>query len=587
MNDTPILGRDLRCRQVACYHGPNIWSKDPVLVSELVIDPKYAAHFAQGAAKLAAAYGEWVDGTALAADDAAIARVIAQWTLGALNEVRGYLHEAGAKNGPQGLYMWVGFHHARVTGLGIELALRALGMASARDGFSAGELKAEMDSLWSYCRRHHPDYQARIMMTAARQRDIPVLPFISGTSYWQYGWGVRSRVFMETLSNADGKLAGDLSHSKPVAKAVLTALGMPTPRHVLLRNGESLEDAASSIGFPCVVKPLDLSGGKGVTAGIETMAQLRKACEQALRVTDGPLMVEQMVPGDDHRLMVIGGKLVAAIRREASSVAGDGRNTVGQLIGHLNADRTVNMVRSRYRRPIALDDALVEHLARQGVTVDSVPPAGARVTLRSNANVSTGGVAIDVTDKIHPAVKALAEQLAATVGLETAGLDYLTADITRSPLEGNGAFIEMNMTPALDVLTAAGWSAEEVGGLVLGTLPGRIPIGLCVLPTLDMEAARRAMPIPEAPSTTAWVCGQSLVVGPLEMKVADKAPWAAVWSALRNRTVTSVQIACTVDDILAHGLPVDRLDRVVLAGVTLPGAWMAVIARCGRLAAVA
>jgi cyanophycin synthetase len=278
--------------------------------------------------------------------------------------------------------------------------------------------------------------------------------------------------------------------------------------------------------------------------------------------------------------MVIGGRLVAALRREASSVLGDGRRTIGQLIGELNADRSRNMVRSQYRRPVPLDDTLADQLARQGVSLETVLPAGAKVTLRSNSNLSTGGVAVDVTHRVHPEVAALAEQLAVTVGLETAGLDYLTTDITRSPLEGHGAFIEMNTTPGLDVFAATGWSDEKIGSLVLGTAPGRIPVSLCVLPTLDAQAARRAVEDTEPDATAAWVCGTGLRIGPLDLRIADTSPWAAVRSALRNKTVSSLQIVCTVGDIVEHGLPVDRVDRVVMSGVTFPERWQAVIERC-------
>lgn len=582
MSGAPTLGRGLQLAPVACFLGPNIWSQEPVVVYQMTAEPQYTAHFVEGAARLATHYADWVDGTLPAQPDSVetAATVVAQWALGALNEVRGYLHAAGTEPGPKGVTVWVGFHHPEVTRHALQLAVRALALASARKDFSPDLLKVELDRLWQLCHQHHPDYQAKILMTAARQADIPVLPFFAASRFWQYGWGVRSRIFFETLSNADGNLAGDMARRKPVTKAVFVALGMPTPRHVILRRGGLLEEAVSAIGFPCVVKPLDMGGGKGVTAGIENMAQLRKACEQAWLVTQGALMVEQMVAGDDHRLMVIGGKLVAAIRREASSVMGDGRSTIAQLVNLLNADRSRNMVKSRYRRPVSLDDALHDHLARQGLGVESVPPAGVRIALRSNSNVSTGGVTVDVTDQVHPSVAALAEQLALTVGFETAGLDYLTLDITRPPLEGHGAFIEMNSTPALDVLTAAGWPDEMIGSLVLGALPGRIPVDLCVLPSLDQEVARRAVGPSAASTTSAWVCGRKLWIGPLELWIEDPAPWAAVRSALRNRTVTAVQIVCSVDDILAHGLPVDRLDRVVLVGVSIADRWRAVIERC-------
>ena len=584
MSHSPTLARGLRLSDEGCYYGPNIWSMQPAVVFKLSVDPECACRLVEGAARLSRFYGDWIDGSILSAPDIppeeAIAKVVARWALGALNEVRGFLHAAGAQKSADGVTIWVGFHHPKVTALAIELGLRALVVAATREDFSADLLKAGLEKLWQFCRRHHPDYQARILMTAARQTGVPVLPFIPGTKYWQYGWGARSRIFMESLSNADGNLAGDLARSKPLSKGVFVSLGMPTPRHVVVEDAGQLKQAAAAIGFPCVVKPLDMGGGKGVTAGIETVSQLQDAYERARRLTSRPLMVEQMVAGEDHRLMVIGGRLVAAIRREASSVTGDGQSTIKQLIDELNADRTRNMVKSGYRRPIAFDDALGSHLAGQQLGIDSVPPIGAKIALRSNSNLSTGGVAVDVTDRVHPEVTALAEQLAVAVGLGTAGLDYLTTDITRPPADGNGAFIEMNTVPGLDALIAAGWSAEKVGNLVLGEVPGRIPVDLCVLSDLDMEAARRAAPAPVPASTAAWVCGREIRVGPLALRIADTEPWAAVQSALRNKTVTSVQIVCSIGEVLAHGLPVDQVDRVFLGGVSFPERWQAVIERC-------
>jgi len=249
------------------------------------------------------------------------------------------------------------------------------------------------------------------------------------------------------------------------------------------------------------------------------------------------------------------------------------------LIDELNADRSSNLVKSRYRVPIFIDDVLGAHLAKQQIGMNSVPRAGLKITLRSNSNLSTGGVAVDVTEQIHPQVVALAELLAITVGFETAGLDYLTTDIACSPQEGNGAFIEMNTTPGIDVPIAAGWSAEKIGAIVLGELPGRVPVDLCVMPTLDMAAARLIVPENADRTGAAWVCGNEIRMGQLKLRIGDPTPWAAVQSALRNKAVESLQIVCTVEEILAHGLPLDHLDRVLLCGVSLPDRWRSVLER--------
>src|SRR5690606_32495033 len=178
--------------------------------------------------------------------------------------------------------------------------------------------------------------------------------------------------------------------------------------------------------------------------------------------------IERHVAGQDHRLVVIDGRLVAAIRREPSFVVGDGRSTVAALVGEINTRRTKNLVESRYLRPIALDEILQSHLATQSTSLDDVPPAGRRITLRSNANLSTGGFCTDVTDAVHPQVRAMAEQLAMSCGLATTGLDYLSEDIGLPAAQSGGVFIELNTTPSLDVCVAAGWPEARIARMVLG-----------------------------------------------------------------------------------------------------------------------
>lgn len=584
MSNPSVAGRELRWSDEACYWGPNLWSMEPVVVRRLAMTAEQALQLQEGASRLRVHYPDWIDDSPWHEREPRItpadtvAKVVASWALGALNEVRGYLHDAGAAETVEGLTIWVGFHHPDVTGLAMDLALVALKTAGDRTDFSADLMKSGLERLWQFCRRSHPDYQARILMAAARQRNIPVLQFLPVTKYWQYGWGAQSRVFLESSSNADGLVGAGLATRKPLAKAVFASLGMPTPRHCIVNDAAQLELASTQIRFPCVLKPVDMNGGKGVTANIHTLSQLRAAFEYARGVTDGSVMVEQFVAGDDHRLMVVRGKLVAAVRRQASTVVGDGTSTARQLIARLNADRSDNLIKSRYLVPIAIDDLLVSHLALQQVGLDSVLPAGDCITLRSNSNVSTGGVVLDVTERVHPQVVAMAQQLAVTVGLETAGLDYLTTDIARPCSEGDGAFIEMNSTPGIDLPITAGWSADTIGAIVLGEVPGRIPVDVCVLHALDLQAARRVLPS-DATKGRACVCGSDVYADGVALHIADTTPWAAVRAALRNRTVTSLQIACTPSEVMAHGFPLDRVDRVWLVGASFPEPWNAVLRR--------
>ena len=416
-------------------------------------------------------------------------------------------------------------------------------------------------------------------MTGARKAGIPFLPFIPGTKFWQFGWGANGRVFMETSSNADGQFGVQWQHNKAAAKGLLALLGLPTPRYVLINGPGELEGAARAVGYPCAVKPLARGGGKGVTAGIQDFAALKAAFAHARAQGPDPVMVEAHVAGIDHRLMVIDGRFIAAIRREASFVIGDGQRSVAELIEALNAQRSANLRSSRYLRPIAFDSALHEHLSGQNLTTDSVPPARKRVTLRSNANLSTGGLCTDVTDAIHPQVVAMAEQLANTLGLYCAGIDYLTTDIALSPAESGGAIIEANATPGLDVCVAGGWDEEKLALLVLGGNLEAIPVELRIVAADALDACLRELSNSTPPEGEGWVCGQELHIGPLDLQIASEEPWAAVAAALRNRSLRRLRIVCSDEQIMRSGLPLPHFDRVEFSEADLPPDWQDAIER--------
>jgi cyanophycin synthetase len=511
-----------------------------------------------------------------------LGQAAAAWALAALNEVRGDVQHAGAARAGDGVRVWLGFHSAELSRFALQLALKRL-MQDISGQADEGGFKAELDRLWRACRQQHPDFQARMLMVGARSSGLPFLPFMPGSRYWQFGWGAKGRVFFESASNADGALGWQWQSNKVTAKALLQALGMPTPAHALVSQARELAAAAGRVGFPCVVKPLDRGGGKGVTANITRPADLDTAFDHARQYTRGPVMVEAHVPGDDHRLMVIDGRLVAAIRREPSFVLGDGRSTVVALLAELNAPRSMNVVKSRYLRPIALDGVLRQHLAAQSLAPTDVPAAGRRVTLRSNANLSTGGLCTDVTPLCHPQVRAMAEQLATTTGLATTGIDYLSTDISRAPAETGGAFIELNTTPGLDACVAAGWTEEAIASLVLGPSLGRIPVDLTVLSGPGLEQAAHVGPLLALAEDAAWACGRVLRLGALWLDNLAAEPWAAVEAALRNRGVGALRVVCSSGEIEKLGLPLDRFRDVAVAlcdgEPVLPPVWIGVLRR--------
>ena len=571
----------LQIKRARRYNGPNLYSSEPVVVTDLACEGLLTVDEARLAIRRLHTrypYAAWVaddakDGQNLNYPLGLLSQFSASWALGALNEVRGYLHSAGAIKKGNGVSIWLGFHNAELSLKALQLALKGL-MIAAEEDPPETMLATELASFFQGCRQHHPDFQARMLMVGARQRGIPVMPFLPGTKFWQFGWGAHSRVFMESSSNADGHLGCLWQKNKAMTKTMMTALGMPTPAHVMVSHEHEIEAAAGKVGWPCVIKPLDGGSGRGVTAGLSDMPSMRMAFAHARQYSSGPLMVEQHVQGMDHRLMVIHGELVAAIKREPSFVLGDGKKTMAEHLSDLNANRSSNIVKSRYLRPIAHDEVLQHHLSTQSVNMSDVLKKGQLVTLRSNANLSTGGICTDVSAQVNPQVRAMAEQLALASGLATMGLDYLTTDIAASPAEVDGVFIEMNSTPGLDVCIAAGWSEASIALKVLGDGLGHIPVDL----TVRSESALKDRTLNPVHAEIladgeACVCGDVLRIGNATLHNHLDEPWAAIKMALRNRLLQRLHVICSGLEIQRHGLPVGRFDSVRVQDPDLPQQW--------------
>ncbi|QSR36662.1 hypothetical protein CFI10_17085 [Marinobacterium iners] len=567
------------------FHGPNPFTTEPVVVAVLDLESARTPLTWAAAAEFTRRFTAWVDGTtsesngqADACDSVAILQAVIQWSLGVLNDVRGDLQAGGVRRDLSGrLCCWLGFHEPQLSRAVFERGLRTL-TAVQNGSLDMQALNARLADLEQACRRHHPDYQARILRVAARAHNIPVLPFVPGSRFWQFGWGKHSRVFFESFSNDDAALGSRWQSDKPLSKQIFQSLGLPTPRFERVNDTAQLHEAAQRIGYPCVVKPVSCGGGKGVTAAITDQAGLEAAYSHARRFAPtGPLMIESHQPGDDYRLVLVSGQLVAAIRRRPACVTGDGHSTVTELVDELNRTRSANLVKSRYLRPIMKDHYLVAHLAAQGMTLDTCLPAGQRLSLRSNANLSTGGSCDDYTDQVHPQLKAMAEQVAQTFGIATAGLDYITTDISAPPAMGVGAFIEINTTPGLDACVAAGWSESRIGHMVLGDIPQRIALTLHVVTEDRLGAEREQLKHTPLPAGEALACGDLLRVGEALFACEPAEPWPAVRAALRNKSVTSLVVMCTAREIMQQGLPVDKVDRVEYLGVTLTPEWMQVL----------
>ncbi|WP_238559638.1 glutamate ligase domain-containing protein [Mycobacterium liflandii] len=235
------------------------------------------------------------------------------------------------------------------------------------------------------------------------------------------------------------------------------------------------------MGYPVVIKPLDGNHGRGVTVNITSEDGIAEAFETA-DAEGSAVLVETMLRGDDHRLLVVNGQLAAAARRVPGHVKGDGRHTIAELVNIVNQDPRRGVGHENVLTRLELDDQATRLLEEKGYTAETVPAEGEEVYLRKTANISTGGTAVDVTDTIHPDNKLMAERVIRAIGLDVGAVDFLTTDITKSYRETGGGICEINAGPGLRMhIAPSEGTPRDVGGAIMDMLfpPGtqaRVPI---------------------------------------------------------------------------------------------------------------
>jgi cyanophycin synthetase len=318
------------------------------------------------------------------------------------------------------------------------------------------------------------------IVDAARRRGIPWFRLNSGALV-QLGHGRYARRIQASETSFTSNIAVEIAQDKELTKDLLARVGAPVPSGAVVRDADEAWEAAQDVGLPVVVKPYDGNQGKAVSVNLTTEEQVREAF--ALAQEHSRLaIVEQYLPGSDYRLLVIGGKLVAAAERRPAQVVGDGLHNVRDLVQMVNEDPRRGHGHGAALTRIRMDAAAALALAKQGYSWDNVPPPGQVVFLRDNSNLSTGGTATDVTDVVHPDNAAIAVLAAETIGLDIAGVDMVCENIRRPLSEQGGGIVEVNAAPGLrmHVYPSEG-KARPVGDAIMELLfpkgaQARVPV---------------------------------------------------------------------------------------------------------------
>lgn len=283
---------------------------------------------------------------------------------------------------------------------------------------------------------------ARIIAEEALRRGVRVEVTDAGWGEMRLSLGGRTVLTRESLSEYTSAVAMSRCDDKRVTRRIMERAGVRVPRGATATDGDL--EAARALLAECgevVVKPARGEQGRGITVGVTSPEALERAVGAALHFCPD-VLVEELVAGDDLRVVVIDHEVVAAAVRRPAEVVGDGRNQVTELV------RSTSRRRERAtggESRIPLDDATAEVVAESGYAMDDVPPAGERLRVRRTANLHTGGTIEDVTAQLHPQIAQAAVRASRAIGIPVTGLDFLVPDVAGP----DHVFIEANERPGL------------------------------------------------------------------------------------------------------------------------------------------
>lgn len=448
-------------------------------------------------------------------------------------------------------------------------AARDLVMAAIED--RPYDVASTVEQLHALNDEHYLGPSTESIVVAADDRTIPAIRLNDGNLV-QLGHGAKQHRIWTAESDLTSAIAEGISRDKDLTKQLLHACGVPVPEGRLVTDANDAWDAALEVGLPVVVKPYDGNHGRGVFTNLVSRDEVEAAWAVAMEEGSG-VIVERFVRGNEHRLLVVGGRTIAASRGEPAYVVGDGSSTVTELIDlQLNSHPSRGSTEDCPLNFVRIDSSARIELARQGFDADSVPPNGARLLIQRNGNVS-----IDVTAQIHPEVAAAAALAADVVGLDIAGIDMVVEDISKPLGPQRGAIVEVNAGPGLLMhLKPSAGEPQPVGRAIVDHLfpegaDGRIPLVGVAGTDQDGSGAAIARSIAlllrSGGARVGLANRDGVFVDERRIAEVDGARWEPARRLLMNRFVEAAVIENGARTIVCEGLAYDRCSVGVVASL--------------------
>ncbi|MGZ5281186.1 MAG: cyanophycin synthetase [Bacteroidia bacterium] len=410
------------------------------------------------------------------------------------------------------------------------------------------------------------------LVNEANSRGIPHIR-LNKHSLVQLGYGINQRRIQATIASTTSSIAVELAGDKEETKYLLEKASIPVPKGEIVYDETELVEAIKNLGFPLVTKPINGNHGKGASINILNLEQAIEGLHAAKKY-DKAVIVEKYITGHDHRLLVINYKFVAAAKRVPAMVKGDGYSTIQQLVDKVNADPRRGYGHEKVLTAIKIDSLTHAILKERNLSLESVIPLGEELYLKTTANISTGGTAIDVTDMVHPYNIFMAERIAKIIGLDICGIDLMTPDITMPVNENGAAVLEVNAAPGFRMhIAPTEGLPRNVAEPVVDMLfpPGcdsRIPI-IAVTGTNGKTTTTRL--IAHMVKTMGFKVGFTTTDGIyIQNRMVEKGDCTGARSAefvLKDPTVNFAVLECARGGILKNGLGFHNCDIGIVTNI--------------------
>lgn len=404
-------------------------------------------------------------------------------------------------------------------------------------------------------------------------RGIPWIP-LQSRAMIQLGYGVHQKRIQATLSSNTSILGVELACDKEGTKQILREAAIPVPRGTVIYYLDELEDAIADVGgYPIVVKPLDGNHGRGITIDIDKWEDAIAAYDVAREISRG-VIIERYYRGSDHRVLVVNGSVVAVAERVPAHVVGDGHSTIQELVDETNRDPRRGEGHDNILTRIEIDRNTWQLLERKGYTLETVLPEGEVCYLRATANLSTGGIAIDRTDQIHPENVWLAQRVAKVIGLDIAGIDIVTPDISK-PLRATGSVIvEVNAAPGFRMhFSPSEGLPRNVAAPVIDMLfpsgsPSRIPI-LAITGTNGKTTTTRLLAhmFKQTGKVVGYTTTDGIYIGDYVVEKGDTTGPQSAQVILQDPTVEVAVLETARGGLLRSGLAFKQCDVGIVLNV--------------------